>query len=177
MISLPNVAAVARGTIDPAGLESSEEWDQDPGSWDLDNTIWTQTVFSPTNDSLMMFQPDGPKLLANDRGASADGQAIQSTLERLSMRVGEGIYHSVITQIAPQIEGETGTQVDIRMGYQNYFGDPITWLPTTPFYVGQSRAISQIIDGRYLSIQFNFDTETDWRMHGYYLKIKEGGEY
>jgi hypothetical protein len=181
LIELPDVAAVARGTINPAGVEAQQAWEDDDGQWDLDATIWTQSSFSPTGDSIMMIQP-GPVggtgiLLANGLGQSANGQPVTASLERLSMRIGEGVYHSVITQIAPQFEGENGIPVKIRLGYQNFFNDPITWLPARDFTIGQSRAVSQIIDGRYLSIRFDITTENIWSLSGYYLKLKEGGEY
>jgi hypothetical protein len=177
MIDLPEVSSVSRGTINPAGAEAQESWADDTEAWDEDTTIWTQSTFSPTSDSLMFTQTDQEKLLANDIGQAADGNPITSSMERLSMRVGEGVYHSVITQIAPQFEGTSGDVVSVRMGQQAYFGEPIDWLPTQEFIIGGSRAVSQIIDGRYLSIRFEITTPNFWRLHGYYLKIKQAGEY
>jgi len=176
-ITLPSVASVNRGTINPAGAVAQEQWDDDPDSWNTDTTIWTQSTFSPTNDSLMMTAPITDRLYAVGIGSSADGAPIASRLERLSMRVGKGIYHSVVTQIAPKIEGQPGDVVNIRLGYQNYFHDPITWLPAQPFTIGTTKGISQIIDGRYLSIEFTANTVNAWKLFGYWLKMKEAGEY
>ena len=174
---LPNVASVVRGTINPAGAVAQETWAEDPYQWSTDTTIWTQTTFSPTADSLMMTQTDANLLQAVGIGSSADGDPIATSLERLSMRVGEGLYHSVITQIVPLMQGVTGDIMQIRVGQQDFFNDPISWSPYRDFVIGQSRSISEIIDGRYVSLQFNISTVNEWTLQGYYLKTKQSGEY
>ena len=174
---LPNVASVVRGTINPAGAVAQDTWAEDPYPWSTDTTIWTQTTFSPTADSLMMTQTDANLLQAVGIGSSADGDPIATSLERLSMRVGEGLYHSVITQIVPLMQGVTGDIMQIRVGQQDFFNDPISWSPYRDFVIGQSRSISEIIDGRYVSLQFNISTVNEWTLQGYYLKTKQSGEY
>jgi len=177
IILLPNVSSVVRGTINPAGAVEQEIWEGDDNSWESDNTIWTQTTFSPTNDSIMMTQTGANLLQAVGIGDSADGAAVSASLSRLSMRVGEGVYHSVITQVAPMFEGTTGDVVRIRLGQQDYFNQPITWKPYQDFIIGQTRGVDEIIDGRYVSLQFDIQTPNAWKMQGYYLKTKEAGEY
>jgi hypothetical protein len=177
LITLPNVASVSRGTINPAGVLDQDQWDEDDNSWESDTTIWTQSTFSPTNDSLMFTQPGAGKLLANDIGASADGSDITASMEHLSLRVGDGIYHSTVTQIVPLFEGQSGDVVSVRIGSQQNFDHPINWLPAQDFIIGQSESVSQIIDGRYLSVRYEITSPNYWRMYGYHLKIKQSGEY
>jgi hypothetical protein len=174
---LPNVASVDKGTINPAGAVAQESWEDDTGIWSEDTTIWTQSTFSSTNDSLMMTQPLGSKLLAVGIDSTADGQPITSVMERQSLRIQEGVRHTVMTQLAPRIEGNPGDIVGIRIGYQNYLAQPITWLPERQFTIGASRAISQIVDGRYISVQFSVTSLHEWKMYGYFIKVKEAGEY
>lgn len=176
-ITLPNVGFVARGTTDPAGAIAQQSWDNRTGSWQTQNTIWTQNTFSQTNDSLMMVQPDANLLQAVGIGTSADGAAILSVVERLSMRIGDGIRHSVVTQLAPLIEAEAGIAFGIRLGTQNYYKDTITWSPFRTFITGDTRAENFTVDGRYISVWLQANTTLPWRLSGYYLKIKEAGEY
>jgi len=177
--SLPSVTSVARGVITP--VDATDSWESDPKPWSDDVTIWVQYPYSPTTDSLMMTLPvigaNPGKLYAVGLTNSADGLPISSTIERLSMRVGDGIYHAMLTQIVPKIEGVTGDVVMIRLGSQNYFEEPITWLEPQPFTIGVTKGISQIIDGRYLSIQFTANTVNMWKLFGYFLKLARGGEY
>ena len=175
--TLPAVGSVTRGTINPAGAITQATWEGNPDTWQTTSIIWAQSYYSANNDSLMMTQPNANLLQAVGIGTSADGEPIPTSMQRMSLRLGEGINRSVVTQVIPQFEGGTGDTVTVRIGMQRFFNDPVTWQAPQTYTIGTTRAINQIVDGRYLSVWFQINSAQAWRFHGYYLKTTESGQY
>jgi len=173
-VQLPQGTSLARGVVQPVAFE--DVWEDDQAAWADDVTMWAQGQFSPTDDSLMLTAGDW--LYAIGQGSSADGQPVIASIERLSMRLStDNVKHNILTQVVPRISGQAGDVITIRLGSQDYFGQPISWNDPQQFTIGQSRAINDIIDGRYLSIQFSGSTLGVWNLFSYFVKITEAGEY
>lgn len=176
---LPNVAFVARGQV-VVGAGLSDEWDDDTQAWDLDGSFWDEAVFSPTDDSLMMCQPasaDGPHLQLVDAVGSADGVPLYALAERQGLPMVDTTLRGLCTRIVPRIDGGAGEVLQIRMGGQEAFGQPITWSDPQDFIIGTSTHVDTLTEGRFFALRVEGATLNKWRMHSYRLQIAPRGEF
>jgi hypothetical protein len=175
MRDLPSVASVSRGVVNPDDTLGS--WEDNPFTWEQIPGQWNEALFSPTADSLMMTGYGQNKLYSVGNNSSADGEPIPAYLERLSGMIGDFSTHKVVTRLVPRIEGSPGDVINIRMGSQNYFDEPISWGEIQPFTIGTDVAVQSIIDGRYLSVNFSGNTIAPWSLYSYTIKYANCGEY
>jgi len=171
---LPDIAAVCRGIVADVGAGNS--WNADPNPWSSDVTFWDQQSYSPTQDSMLMVDSANAHLFAVDTIDTADGQPVHAYVERLGAPLGSFISHKVVTALVPRIEGEPGDLLMISMGGQAWFGQPISWGTPQPFVIGQTVGVSDIVEGRLLSVRFEGTTNSVWKLYKYSVKYAEIGE-
>lgn len=172
---LPNIAFLARGVVAPAS--ASVSWDADPDAWDSDITYWDQQSYSPTEDSLLMVDYDAPALWSADTSDGDDGQPVYAWLERQSLPTNDNILRALVLRIVPRISGEPGEVVDIRVGGQAFFDQPITWSDPQPFTIGSSVACDFQIEGRLISVRFEATTMREWTLYSYKMALVDLGLY
>jgi hypothetical protein len=175
VIDLPGVAFVARGIVNASAVGAS--WDADPNSWDSDNTFWDQQTFSPTEDSILLCDPDANKLWAYGLTDEIDGQPMSAYVERLSLPIHENILRALVTRVVPRIDGEPGEVINVRVGGQAYFNQPITWSAPLPFTIGSSVGVECMTEGRLISVRFEASTLRQWTIHSYRLGVVDLGLY
>lgn len=173
-IELPNVAFVARGIV-TASVGNS--WDARTSTWDSDNTFWDQQSYSPTEDSILLCDPDDNKLWNHGLEDTANGQPVHAYCERQSLPVQDAILRALVTRVVPRLDGQAGETINIRVGSQAYFGQAITWSDPQPFVLGQSVAVDVQVEGRLISVRFEATTDRVWKLHSYRLGVVDLGLY
>jgi hypothetical protein len=172
---LPLVAYVARGIVNIGQEDVS--WEADDQPWDSDITFWDQANYSPTEDSILMCDQDSNALWDADYTDDNDGSAVDAFVERQSMPVGDNILRAMITRVVPRLDGEPGETVNIRVGGQAYFGQPISWSDPLPFVIGQDVGVDCQVEGRLMSIRFEGSTMRKWKVHSYKIGFVDLGMY
>jgi hypothetical protein len=172
---LPDVAYVARGLVNLG--DTNVSWDSDPEAWDTDVTFWDQSNYDPSEDSILMVDQDSNALWDVDASDSDDGQPVQAFIERQSLPINDNIMRAMITRVIPRLEGEPGEVVNIRVGGQSYFDQPISWSPPLPFVIGQDVAVNCQVEGRLISVLFEATTMRKWKVFSYKLQAVDLGLY
>ncbi|MNV72103.1 hypothetical protein D3C71_1651630 [compost metagenome] len=172
--SLPNVASLAHGIVGNIGVNSS--WNADGNAWETDVTFWDQQSFDPTQDSLLMVDAVRAHLYNVDVIGTADGAPVHAYIERLGAPVGDFSKHKVITAVTPRIEGELGDVLTFTLGGQTYFNQSIVWGDPQDFVIGQDVHVTDIVEGRLLSVRIEGTTNSPWRLYRYAIKTVDQGE-
>jgi hypothetical protein len=172
-LDMPGVAFVARGIV--AATVGGNSWDSDSNSWDSDITFWDQQSYSPTEDSLLLCDPDANKLWNHGLTDTIDGQPMPAFCERLSLPINNNILRALVTRVVPRLEGEPGEVINVRVGGQAYFNQPITWSDQLPFTIGASVGVECQIEGRLISVRFEGLTNKVWKLHSYRLGVVDLG--
>lgn len=170
---LPNVASLAHGIVAQVGGGNS--WNADNNPWSSDVTFWDQQSYSPTQDSLLMIDNVNSHLFNIDTTGTNDGAPVAAYIERLGGPVGDFVSHKVMTAIVPRIEGEPGDVLTITLGGQPWFGQPITWGTPQEFVIGTDQIVTDIVEGRLLSVRIEGTTASVWRLYKYSIKYAEVG--
>lgn len=173
--TLPLVEYVARGVV--TTIADSLSWDVDNGAWDEDNSIWKQATYSATDDSMLLCDETGNRLLDVDRTDQDITGTVSAYVERTGMNLGDPIAFKYVNRLVPRIEGANGTVINIRVGAQNYFNVPITWSDAQPFVIGEDVAINVEANGRLIGVRFSAETNTAWTLHGYTMAYTTQGIY
>lgn len=172
---LPDIASVARGLVTLSATGNA--WNADGASWDSDITFWDQQSYSPTQDSLLMCHWPGGHLFSVDTSDLALGFPLNAYVERLSATIGDGTGHYVVTGIIPKIEGATGDVLNITLGGQQWFSDPVAWGTTRQYTIGHDHTVDDIVEGRYLSLRIEGTTQRVWEFYSYQVKTAPMGEF
>jgi hypothetical protein len=172
--TLPNIASLAHGVV--AQIGAAHNWDNATTTWDEDTTFWDQQTYDPTQDSLLMFDAVNSHLYNTDTIGTADGAPVHAYVERLGGPVGDFEAHKVMTGIYPRIEGQPGQVLTITLGGQPWFNFPITWGDPQEFVIGTDTFVSDIVEGRLLSVRFEGTTDNIWRVYRYAVKVAQQGE-
>lgn len=171
---LPQVASLAHGIVGNIGVNSS--WNADNNAWETDVTFWDQQSFDPTQDSLLMVDAVRAHLYNVDVIGTADGAPVHAYIERLGAPVGDFSKHKVITAVTPRIEGELGDVLTFTLGGQTYFNQSIVWGDPQEFVIGQDVHVTDIVEGRLLSVRIEGTTNSPWRLYRYAIKTVDQGE-
>lgn len=171
-LDLPGVAFVARGIVSVADPVS---WDADPDSWDSDITFWEQQTYSPTEDGILLCDPDQNHLFSHGTTDGADGQPMYAFAERQSLPINDNIQRALVTRLIPRLQGAPGEVIQIRVGGQAYFDQPINWSDPQDFTIGASVGVDVQVEGRMISVRFEATTDRAWTLHSYKLEVVDLG--
>ena len=172
---VPDVAFLARGVVNPDSANIS--WESDNQPWDEDITFWDQQNYSPTEDSILMAGGSQQKLWSADSDDLNAGQPVHAFVERLSLPTNDNILHALVTRVVPRLSGSPGDVVNISVGGQNFFDEPITWDTPKPFIIGSSVAVDVQVEGRLISVRFEGVTPRKWTVFSYKLGVVDLGLY
>ena len=173
--SLPNVHYVSRGLVTPDA--SGAVWDDDDQPWDDDVTTWNEGTSSNSSDSFMMADYDGARLLTVDTSDTNDGENVAAYVERIGLDLGDWTKNKLALAIYPRISGADGDIINIRVGGQRLFNDPVDWYPPQEFEIGRDVYVPVNITFRYLAIRFEAATAHGWKLHQFTIKYTEEGIY
>jgi len=175
VIDLPGAAFVGRGVV--SDLTVPITWDLDSGTWDLDATFWDEQTYSPTDDSLLICSPGDNKLYNYGASDSLNGTALHAYVERQGLPINDNIARALVVRVIPRIDGEDGETINIRVGGQPAYGEPILWGDPVPFLIGTDQWIDTQVEGRLISVNFDATTMRSWRVHGYRVEVTDLGLY
>ncbi len=171
---LPNVAALANGNV--AGITAAATWEGDPNPWNVDMSFWDQQSYDPSQDSLVMFDKVNNHFYNTDTIGTNAGAPVHAYIERLAGVFGDIMSHKVVTAVFPRIEGQVGDVLTITLGGSAWFDRPIEWGEPQEFVIGQDVAVTDIVEGRLLSLRIEGNTVNVWRIYRYAVKIVQQGE-
>lgn len=171
---LPNIAGVAHGIV--AGITVAATWNGDPNAWETDPSFWDQQSYDPSQDSLLMLDAVNSHLFNIDTIGTNDGAPVNAYIERLGGMFGDFTSHKVVTAVYPRIEGQPGDTLMITLGGSPWFNQPISWGDPQPFVIGQDVNVTDIVEGRLLSVRIEGTTNAVWRVYRYAAKIAQQGE-
>lgn len=153
-----------------SGLGSTT-WDSDSTTWDSDITLWDQLDFTPDAARVLMAGSSS-KLYLLDSGATFDGSAISSYMERRGLSFDAPEQMKLVRGIRPRIRGINGQTVIVKVGYASEpYNDP-TWGATMTYTIGQTVACDCLVSGRYIAIRFETGTATQWRLDSYDVDVE-----
>ena len=107
-----------------------------------------------------------------------DGSAMTSSLEKLTMDLGDSDQVKMIKSVTPRITANAGTVIYIRIGTQLNPEDVISWGSEVAYTVGTDREAHFTQKGRFISIRMRTqNTNTYWKCHGFYFKAALSGKH
>ena len=172
---LPDIDFLARGIVNLNSGNISWDSDTTPVAWNDDTGFWDQQNYSPTEDSVLMCASVANKLWSTDTTDSADGAPVAAFIERQSLPINNNIQRALVTRVLPRLDGEPGETINIRVGGQAYFGQPINWEAPQPFVIGTNVGTDHQVEGRLISVRFEGNTMREWILHSYKLEVVDLG--
>jgi hypothetical protein len=173
--TLPNVASLAHGIV--AGISTAATWDGDSNPWETDMSFWDQQSYDPSQDSLLMFDAVNSHLFNTDVIGTADGQPVHAYIERLGGMFGDFTSHKVVTAVYPRIEGQPGETLMITLGGSAWFNQPIAWGEPQEFVIGTDVCVTDIVEGRLLSVRIEGTTPSVWKVYRYAAVVATQGAF
>ena len=180
---LPNLASAGAGTIKPPNANNSI--DSLPGTIDSLTGPIDRTSFEPSDETLVLGT--STKLLEVDTGNTFDGTVFTASLERTGLTVaGQSISGELILDpslvkycraVYPQVSGDLGAQLQIKMGFQNSFEEPVTWGPSQTYTIGTDIKVDVDVAGKLLAINISSATDATWELSGYGLDLDIVGKF
>ena len=175
--ALPNVAFIGVGLV-PDDSGNSGTFDDANYQFNAALDSFDQAIDTVADD-LLMLQPGQGRMLVVDRGMDDDaGQPITAKARKESFNLGDVRKMKFISEVWPRFVGNANDVVDIRLGGQDNFGDPVGWSVWQSFIIGQQPARLPVdVRGRYFSMEIRSVGGQRWRFYGMELVVVEMGEY
>ena len=176
---IPSCPHAAAGTV----IESSQpgiaqDWDTFPTFWNFANRKWNETsqTLGTVLDGLLFAQPSGPRVMFLDGDVTNRGLTVDSRLDWLTHDLDTPQVVKILRKIWPRIVAPAGTEFTIRGGGQIERGDPINF-DTRIFTVGTDDSVDVLVEGKFLSVQFETEQDVVWEMSGFGLEWEERGGF
>lgn len=170
---LPNVTSGAYGQIN---YTASNSWAAATGSWNDASTRWNQDEFSPA-DARLLIAGTNPSISLVDAGATFEGTAFTSVLERTGISLDDPQSIKTIRSIYPRIDAANGTLVQVEVGGSMNAEDAPQWSAPSVYTVGTTNKVDSFATGRFLSVRFTALDNQPWRLKSYDLDVIQQGLY
>lgn len=172
---LDGISYVARGIV--PGQVADLTWDSDNNAWDTDPSQWAEAPYSMTEDSLLMCDAVNSRLLDVDRISTLAGSPITAFVERTGLPIGDPFSRKLVTRLVPRMTGEAGTTLQVRVGGQGFYADPITWSDPVDFTIGTDKSVTVTVEARLIAVNFSGTTPQPWKLDSYSLEWVNLGLY
>ncbi len=201
----PNIALIVNlkdGTqtlrdLDQPTFIVAAPFDPDAGSTTYDSQtiifdqmvgVFGQRVSKPGANRLIgAHRITTPRFVLYDQGFNDEGSDFRGYVERTSSPIagtgqdGQPVMDaSVIKQVNevwPELTQQAGAGVDIYVGGQDTLNDPIAFQGPFTFVPGTDDKIDCDVTGRYISIRFESNDQSLWKLDSYALNIERLGKY
>lgn len=151
-------------------------------------TTWVRNtdLFSyPNSFRLALSSPDVNKVwTVQPEDTQFDGEDFESYLERTCLGIPfntnsppDMTSMKMCTNIWPEITGDVGGIVQVRIGTQMDISDDPVWQDWQDFIIGTTKKLDVIATGRLFCLSFKTTTEVYWRLTGYALDVQPMGNY
>lgn len=171
------------GVVGPIEVTSEETWASVTGTWADDTAAWSEL----SRRKVVVAAPSVRKFYLLDTGLLKDTANFNATLQRDSLSVvgqkrnGEWIVdferRKFIKGLWPKIKGGP---VNIRAGYQENVGGPVTWSAVHSFDPATQMFIDLAFSGRSFGVEFSTSSlavAAHWRIDGYKVDLSMTGRY
>ena len=158
------------------------------GTWDEQTDIWDRRFYNPMQRELLMSKDAAASMLLYQMDATNQdaGNNITSFVERSGLAVTWVDSMGIViidaskikecTRIYPLIEGTVGGVVTVKIGYQMNRYDSVTWEASDSFTIGTDEWVDCRVNGRYLAVRFESNTNIEWSLYGFDMDIEVTGE-
>lgn len=145
----PQASHIARGQV--GNVSGVIDWDSDNLPWDSDPAGWNQSLFNPTEDSLLQADRVNSDLYAVNQGVSYAGADIYSRAERIGLDFGDNSRVKLVKAMYIRLRAEPGTEFTIRVGSHDNDSDPVNWSPPVTWITPAEPRIPVFAQGRYIA--------------------------
>lgn len=170
--TLPGARHIEFDVVDSTLLGTIDSY---TGTIDSYTDVYDKRLYDPHKGRLLMADTTNTRLFQIDNTNQFNGTSFTSTLQKTDI-IMDGDIQSLkrITRIRPRIEATNGTQISIRVGYQNTIGASVTWGTAQTFTVGTDYKVdfSEASNGRLLAVEFETTGNVAWKLHGYDIDWK-----
>ena len=171
----PAHIAVGRVEVPEPGTtwdEQTETWDDDPGVWDTSGTVIGRY-------DLLSAGIAASRLYLLDQTALDDGAAVPAVFQRVTLDLGEPERNKFLKAVWISAQGETGTNIRVRVAGQQQPQDPVLWGEYQAFVIGSGQSKVDVATvGRFLSVEISsIDAQTRWRLPEVTLEVESAGLY
>lgn len=174
---LENTAFIALGIIDDAGTPAT--WASDANAWDDDVEAWNLSPFKQQARELLICDPVNTKFFRADTTNQFNNINLNSFIERKGLAiVGVDRFgnpkvdfstRKLVKRIWPKMKGGP---VTVRVGSQETADGPITFSSPQVFTPGVDSYLDVIVQGRFLAVRFESNTDVAWALDGYDLEVE-----
>lgn len=179
---LPNTRFIGSGLVN-ADFEDNT-WDSDTSTWNSDASAWGEQLFRLSENALLLSSAEQTKLFKLDLTTDENGTVQESFIERtgigIPMKQGnppDFTSFKFVSEIWPRLDGTVGATVNIEVGTQTEIGGSVSWQPAKPFVIGQQQKIDVLASGRLLALRVSSASSVEWRLHGYEMNVRFGGNF
>ena len=176
---IPSCTHAAAGTVITSTQPGiGQDWDTFPTFWNFANRKWNEQsqTLGTVLDGLLFAQPVGPRVMFLDGDVTNRGLTIDARLDWLTHDMGSPERMKMLRKIWPSITAPTGTPITIRGGAQVELADGINF-DTQVFEVGVDKSVDVLVEGKYLSVQFESEVDVIWEMSSFALEYEDRGEF
>lgn len=173
---------IALGPI--PGVGSNVTWDLDTEMWDDDTTLWNEQSFIAFQQRLLQSNQAQTRLQKLDSTNQFNAVNMTAYLERTGLAMvgkdregnwkADFSHRKLVKRIWPKMEGGP---VDVLIGYQEEWGDTVTWATAQSFDPASQHYLDFSVNGRLIAVRFESDANVEWELHGYDLEIEILGEH
>lgn len=172
---VPNPRCAAEGAL--LGGDIAENlWDNDPNPWDSDTTSWNTQIEDKTINDVMIGGAKGIFCVSQPFPGPFEDGPVKAMATKTGVRL-KGGKRSTMTAIWPQMEGNAGDTVFIRMLAQEVLDGPFAPSVAQPYVIGQKEPVSDFVSGRYIGIEVTSQAAGIWRLGSFEIDFAGNGKW
>ena len=141
--------------------------------WDDINVNWNRETFPDSYWGVLMAAPVTTELYAVD----AEISTLTSYVRRDSLDFGLPNEVKTVRRIYPRVQASGGTEILVRLGYQETPDQQVQWTRDVPFIVGTDTKVDLFATGRYISVQMTSNQNDTWIISGFDLEYSVRGNW
>lgn len=173
-LSERSLPGVYHGAFGPTDIGQDSTWKSfSTTAWGSENTAWDDRKYNPTVSNLVLA---GSEVYKADATNQFSGTSFTATLERTGLDFGAPHKTKRVRTVYPKISSTGSPIVYISVGYADAPGEAVTYDHPVEFYVSSDYSVDVNVNGRYIAIKFETDTNVDWKLHGFDLDVEVEGE-
>lgn len=166
--------------------ESGGTWEDDTETWIEDDTPWVVGFLGSQTDKLVVARGSDSvdSVYVADSGNIIFSDNVPAQLEREGVPLPAAPKGPVdferwkmVTEVWPRVRSSLGFDMDVYVGWQSSFEEPITWEGPFAFNSATQQKIDCRVSGRVISLRFTSEADISWALDGYDIVYQMGGRY
>lgn len=172
--SIRDLPGITHANLGPIFVSSGDTWADGTETWADGVDPWDSVSIDGSRRRIMMAANNTNLYLA-DSGTDFDGTTGDMYVERTGLSFGDHNRIKFVKSVRPQIDGQTGSTVDVRIGGASVPEGPYTWSDPQTFTIGTSRAVYMRVSGKYIGIKFESSVGQPWRCRSADIEYEVAG--